>query len=406
MTSVASGGQTTSFTYDGDGARVKKVEPGNITTLYIGPVEITINATQRITKTYYSAGAQMVAMRTITSTGGNTLYFLHTDHLGSTSLSTNSSGVLVAGSRQSYYPFGAIRTAASSLPTDITFTGQRRDVSTGLMFYNARYYDPVVGRFVSADTIVPDAANPQSFNRFSYVRNNPLKYIDPSGHAQTCPDSECGATPVGLIDLATLGIRLGIDVDPLVYSFYRNPERFDVTASVEFSDGGIALSAKVMGIFLGQGKIPDQESVREHYPVRSTITQEADGTRRWLREVLVDDEYQVVFNATWKFRVNNGRPEALETFDLPALAGGNAAVHLAGATDGKSLTWSSLMIGISPAQDGSGYEDAMKMARLMDSELSIAFETRQTGLNTIQSVGRLTLNGRILGEITFDGRYR
>jgi len=60
-------------------------------------------------------------------------------------------------------------------------TGQRLD-STGLYYYNARYYDPTIGRFISPDTIIRDPANPQCFNRYSYCLNNPLKYTDPSGH--------------------------------------------------------------------------------------------------------------------------------------------------------------------------------------------------------------------------------
>jgi hypothetical protein len=52
----------------------------------------------------------------------------------------------------------------------------------GLLFYRARFYAPSLGRFVSADTIVPDGKNPQAWNRYSYVVNSPLKYIDPSGH--------------------------------------------------------------------------------------------------------------------------------------------------------------------------------------------------------------------------------
>jgi hypothetical protein len=51
---------------------------------------------------------------------------------------------------------------------------------------NARYYSPYINRFISADTIVPDPADPQSFNRYSYTYNNPLKYIDPSGHNVDC----------------------------------------------------------------------------------------------------------------------------------------------------------------------------------------------------------------------------
>jgi RHS repeat-associated protein len=68
------------------------------------------------------------------------------------------------------------------LPTDFGFTGQRNDATIGLYDYHARWYDPYLNRFISADTIVPDPNNPQDFNRYAYVRNNPLRYIDPSGH--------------------------------------------------------------------------------------------------------------------------------------------------------------------------------------------------------------------------------
>lgn len=67
------------------------------------------------------------------------------------------------------------------MPTDKKFTGQRLD-GTGLYYYGGRYYDPQIGRFISADTIIPDWKNPRDFNRYSYVLNNPLKYSDPTGH--------------------------------------------------------------------------------------------------------------------------------------------------------------------------------------------------------------------------------
>jgi RHS repeat-associated protein len=56
--------------------------------------------------------------------------------------------------------------------------------TTGLYYYNARYYDPNIGRFISPDTIIPQPFNPQSLNRYSYCLNNPLKYIDPTGHGE------------------------------------------------------------------------------------------------------------------------------------------------------------------------------------------------------------------------------
>ena len=83
-----------------------------------------------------------------------------------------------------YLPYGVCRNSQPEIedfPTDKLFTGQRLD-STGLYYYNARYYDPTIGRFISADIIVPNQATPQAFNRYSYCLNNPLEYIDPSGY--------------------------------------------------------------------------------------------------------------------------------------------------------------------------------------------------------------------------------
>lgn len=84
------------------------------------------------------------------------------------------------------------------MPTDIGYTGQRLD-ATGLMFYHARYYSPILGRFISPDTVVPDSKNPQAWNRYSYTANNPLRYTDPSGHCfLLC--AAIGAVVGGLFD--------------------------------------------------------------------------------------------------------------------------------------------------------------------------------------------------------------
>jgi RHS repeat-associated protein len=110
---------------------------------------------------------------------GGTVNFLHGDHLGSTSLTTDQNGNVVA--RQLYDAWGNVR-LRGDLKTDLGYTSQREDVSTNLMFYRARYYSPAVGRFLSADTIVPQLENPQAWNRYAYVVNSPLKYNDPTGH--------------------------------------------------------------------------------------------------------------------------------------------------------------------------------------------------------------------------------
>ena len=84
-----------------------------------------------------------------------------------------------------YKPYGEIRWSSGAMPTDFGDTGQRLEKAGyvgSLMDYKARAYSPVLGRFVSADTIVPGAGNPQALNRFAYVLNSPLGFVDPSGH--------------------------------------------------------------------------------------------------------------------------------------------------------------------------------------------------------------------------------
>jgi RHS repeat-associated protein len=80
-------------------------------------------------------------------------------------------------------PFGEVCTEIGTISqTNFSFTGQRSISMLSIMDYIARNYDPAIGRFVQPDSIVPSPANPQSWNRFSYTQNNPVRYSDPSGH--------------------------------------------------------------------------------------------------------------------------------------------------------------------------------------------------------------------------------
>jgi len=110
-------------------------------------------------------------------------YYFHPDHIGSVSYLTDSNGAVVT--RMSYTPYGEKVKSASTGP-DIfhqKYTGQVDDgEESGLMYYNARYYDPMIGRFISADTVIPDASYSQSFNRYMYVKGNPVNFNDPTGH--------------------------------------------------------------------------------------------------------------------------------------------------------------------------------------------------------------------------------
>ncbi len=107
------------------------------------------------------------------------LYWAGSDHLGGTIRVMDSSFAAVDGMR--YEPYGEDRDSGDSLNTDRKFTGQTEDETVGLYWYQSRAYDPDIGRFVSPDPIVPAPGNPQSLNRYSYVYNNPLKFVDPTG---------------------------------------------------------------------------------------------------------------------------------------------------------------------------------------------------------------------------------
>jgi RHS repeat-associated protein len=129
---------------------------------------------------YYYAGGQRVAVRHNASTA---VHYLLTDHLGSTALTLDQNGARYnTNTELRYYPYGVARYTAGTTPTSFNFTGQRKDSGSGLLFYNARWYDPVVGRFLQADTLVPSPGDPQSLNRYSYTLNNSLRYTDSTGH--------------------------------------------------------------------------------------------------------------------------------------------------------------------------------------------------------------------------------
>ncbi len=185
-----SGAATATFVYDGDGQRVKGTV-GGVTTAYIGNYyEYSGGAAKK----YYSAGGARVAMN-----DAGTVRYLLGDHLGSTTITADTAGVRVA--ELLYKAWGENRYTFSTMPTTLRYTGQRQESglggADGLYFYNARWYDPAISRFIQADTIVPGMGNPQSLNRFSYVYNNPLKYTDPSGH---CVDNDRQTTRDDLFD--------------------------------------------------------------------------------------------------------------------------------------------------------------------------------------------------------------
>jgi RHS repeat-associated protein len=134
-----------------------------------------------VTKYYHFAGQKVAMRQCVAFRGCDAPMYLHGDHLGSVSLTTNSGGTVAAESR--YLPFGEQRWASGLSETDFSFTGQREERGFGLADYNARFYSGRLGRFVTPDTLVPEKIQGvQAWDRFSYTNNNPLRYTDTTGH--------------------------------------------------------------------------------------------------------------------------------------------------------------------------------------------------------------------------------
>jgi RHS repeat-associated protein len=108
--------------------------------------------------------------------------FYHADAIGSSVLVTNEAGTVVQ--RTVYEPYGKAIPAGvgPTNPPEFGFTNQRFIKRAEVYDYGARMYDPKLGRFLQPDSIVPDPTDPQSLNRYSYVRNGPTNRIDPTGN--------------------------------------------------------------------------------------------------------------------------------------------------------------------------------------------------------------------------------
>jgi RHS repeat-associated protein len=179
------------YTYDGDGRRMKKSsgllywygagsDPLNETDL----AGATSNAAF---KEYIFFGGKRIARRDST----NSVSYYFADHLGTARVVANSSGAVLDDS--DFYPFGGERIVTSSTGNTYKFTGKERDSESGLDNFGARYDSSNMGRFMSPD---PNQAagfdhldDPQSWNGYAYVRNNPLNLTDQDGENYTICDA-------------------------------------------------------------------------------------------------------------------------------------------------------------------------------------------------------------------------
>ncbi|MFH0971507.1 MAG: RHS repeat-associated core domain-containing protein [Candidatus Micrarchaeota archaeon] len=155
-----------------------------------------------VSKTYFHAGALLASVSS--DRPGVTQYYIQ-DHLGSTA------GVVEAGEvvqENQYYSFGEDRSAEKQGGNELKYTGKQQDAESGLYFYGARYYDAGIGRFLQADPVSGGLKNPESLNRYAYVENNPIKFIDPDGYEAETPDTTevVAIVPYQTVDSANLGM--------------------------------------------------------------------------------------------------------------------------------------------------------------------------------------------------------
>jgi RHS repeat-associated protein len=163
------------YTYDGDGDRVQK-SSGMLYWYGDGSDALDeTDASGNLLDEYIFFGGSRIARRDPSS---NVDYYF-ADHLGTAHVVTNASGTIQDDS--DFYPYGGERSYTSSSGNTRKFTGKERDSESGLDNFGARYMSSSLGRFMSPDPLGGHQEDPQTLNRYNYVRNNPLNLTDPTG---------------------------------------------------------------------------------------------------------------------------------------------------------------------------------------------------------------------------------
>lgn len=136
-------------------------------------------------KLWRKLGVLLLSLSFIFAVNANTseqVTYFHNDTSGSPMLATDANGNVVW--KEHYRPYGErLKQQGNSTDNQLWFAGKPQDSDTGLSYMGARYYDPVIGRFLGVDPQDVDPENLHSFNRYAYANNNPYRYVDPDGHS-------------------------------------------------------------------------------------------------------------------------------------------------------------------------------------------------------------------------------
>jgi large repetitive protein len=137
---------------------------------------------------------------TVASGSGESITFMHSDFAGNTIAATDAAGALLW--KEGYTPYGErVQVASAAVNNSQWFAGKHVDSDTGLSYFGARHYDPVVGRFMGIDAETFKEDNLHSFNRYAYGNNNPARFVDPDGDS-----------PIDVVFLAIDVAKLGVAV--------------------------------------------------------------------------------------------------------------------------------------------------------------------------------------------------
>lgn len=169
---------TVVYTYNGDDVRVGMAVDGaeaHFVQDIAGGLPQVLAETSGGQMTLYVYGVARLAQ----VKGSDGEWFLG-DALGSVRQLAADDGAVVLA--RDYDPYGQLLSESGAGSSGYRFTGEQWDAYIDMLFLRARWYSPYLNRFVSPDTIIPDFANPQRLNRYTYALNNPTRYVDPSGH--------------------------------------------------------------------------------------------------------------------------------------------------------------------------------------------------------------------------------
>ncbi|MGQ0798934.1 MAG: RHS repeat-associated core domain-containing protein [Pseudomarimonas sp.] len=172
-------GLISGYYYDAHGRRVGEIRSNGFAqySLYTSDGTLRGNSdSSAVQSVYIHLGNQLIATRKTDYDNLTQITYHHTDMLGSPVVESNAQGI--PQSPTYYAPYGEPMNRAVDGPG---YTGHQMDAPTGLTYMQQRYYDPVVGRFLSVDPMAADTTTGWNFNRFSYANNNPYRFVDPDG---------------------------------------------------------------------------------------------------------------------------------------------------------------------------------------------------------------------------------